>query len=137
MESFQRDFLDVIFQKYSLIYGRARRREFWLYTLWQFLVAFALAILSAVFSLINPVLGTVILIVMLLFYLAILVPTVSITVRRLHDIGQTGWLMLLYAVGLGIVVLIMCCIDSQPGENKFGLNPKEENGGSISLHKNS
>ncbi|MDR0548192.1 MAG: DUF805 domain-containing protein [Deltaproteobacteria bacterium] len=126
MESLQRDFLDVIFKNYANFYGRIRRRDFWMFMLWQFLAFMALAVVGVVFSMISETLAMLVWIVLLLVSLALIVPSSCITIRRLHDIGQTGWLLLLYLVGLGIVVFIMCLLAGQPAENKYGPNPIED-----------
>jgi uncharacterized membrane protein YhaH (DUF805 family) len=126
MESFQRDFLDVIRNNYANFYGRVGRRDFWMFVLWQILVGIGLLIVAGLFWQINETLGILILVVLFIFYLAIIVPSLCLTIRRLHDIGQTGWLLLLYIFGLGIVIVILNVLDSQPGPNKYGPNPKEE-----------
>jgi uncharacterized membrane protein YhaH (DUF805 family) len=59
-----------------------------------------------------------------IYVLATLVPSLAVSVRRLHDAGYTGWLELLEFVGLRIVVLVFHIMDSQPGANKWGPNPK-------------
>ena len=63
------------------------------------------------------------------FSLGILVPQIAVSVRRLHDIGKSGWF---YLIGLipvigWIFVLVWFCTDSQPGDNQYGPNPKENN----------
>ncbi|MDR2140906.1 MAG: DUF805 domain-containing protein [Deltaproteobacteria bacterium] len=124
MESLQRDFLDVITQKFALFDGRARRREFWMFVLWMSGLLFAL-------FLVGTILGVVIPFMPLLFYglaslgsLAVLVPFLAIWTRRLHDMGQPGLWLLLNIVSLSLIPLIMAAIDSQPGDNKYGPNPK-------------
>jgi uncharacterized membrane protein YhaH (DUF805 family) len=125
MESFKADFLDIITKNYANIYGRVRRRVFWMFTLWQTLVYIAIGVLAGISAAIeSPVLLGIFVVAYILVFLALIVPNVCLTVRRLHDMGQSGWLLLLNLIGLGIVVLILCLIDSQPGENKYGPNPK-------------
>ncbi len=68
---------------------------------------------------------SIISIVLIVVYgLATVVPSLAVSVRRLHDAGYTGWLELLEFVGLRIVILIFHVMDSQPGSNKWGPNPK-------------
>ncbi|MDR1395014.1 MAG: DUF805 domain-containing protein [Deltaproteobacteria bacterium] len=124
MDSFNLYFMDIIKTKYALFDGRARRREYWMYQLWLFIITVALWLVFAVFSLIAGPLGMVVLVAMILVFLAIIVPSLAITVRRLHDMGQTGWWLLLNLVGLSIVPFIFTLLDSQPSENKYGPNPK-------------
>jgi len=61
-----------------------------------------------------------------LYGLAVMVPSLAVSVRRLHDIGKSGWTILLGLIPFvgGIILLVFCCQDSQPGENKWGASPK-------------
>jgi uncharacterized membrane protein YhaH (DUF805 family) len=60
------------------------------------------------------------------FSLLIFLPSLAVSVRRLHDIGMNGWWVLLNLVPLGgLVLLVLFCQDSQPGDNNYGPNPKE------------
>ncbi|MFN3568205.1 MAG: DUF805 domain-containing protein [Caldimicrobium sp.] len=62
------------------------------------------------------------------FYMfATLLPYLAVTVRRLHDVGKSGWWILISLVPfIGLIwLLVLLCTDSQPGENKYGPNPKE------------
>jgi uncharacterized membrane protein YhaH (DUF805 family) len=110
------------FEKYATFRGRARRSEFWWFTLFVFLVQAGLGVLdTALFGmgpdatrLLNP-----------LFSLAILLPSLAVSVRRLHDIGRTGWWVLIYLVPVvGLLVLLWWY--TRPGEagaNRFGPPP--------------
>ncbi len=102
----------VPFQKYVEFEGRARRKEYWIFTLVNLLIS---VILSNVFTF----LGT-------LFSLAILLPSIAVGIRRLHDIGRTGWWLLIGFIPLiGLIVLIYFFVqDSEPGANQYGANPK-------------
>ncbi len=119
-------FLDVVKNKYATFTGRARRQEYWMYMLVVVIIEVALVILGAILGSISGVLATVMSIISGLFGLAILVPSLALCVRRLHDIGKSGWWVLISlvpAVG-GIILLIFALMDSQPGENEYGANPK-------------
>lgn len=61
-----------------------------------------------------------------LFFVFHLIPTIAVSVRRMHDIGKSGWWVLIAFVPLigWIWYLILCCTDSQPGDNQYGPNPK-------------
>jgi uncharacterized membrane protein YhaH (DUF805 family) len=65
-----------------------------------------------------------------LYALAMIVPSIAVTVRRLHDTDRSGWWYLLVLVPLigGLVILVFMLLDSTPGSNRFGPNPKEESG---------
>jgi uncharacterized membrane protein YhaH (DUF805 family) len=102
---------------------RARRKEYWMFTLFS-------VIISTILSLIDKNLGTEVNTGTGLFggiySLLILVPTLSVSVRRLHDLGKSGWMLLIALIPLigAIWLLILFCKDSQLEENKWGANPK-------------
>ncbi len=116
--------IQTVFQKYAVFEGRARRSEYW----WFYL---AYAIVNAVLSGLSQALsgsgmGTAVSVLSGIIGLACLVPTIAVTTRRLHDTGKSGWWQLLYLTCIGsIVILIFCALDSQPGDNQYGQNPKE------------
>jgi uncharacterized membrane protein YhaH (DUF805 family) len=104
-------YVDVL-KKYAVFDGRARRQEFWMFALINFIVALVL-------NFISPFLGGI-------YALAVLLPNIGVGVRRLHDIGRSGWWLLVGLIPLiGWIVLIVFFVqDSQPGDNQFGPNPK-------------
>src|ERR687885_610071 len=63
-----------------------------------------------------------------LYSLAVLIPSIAVTVRRLHDTGRTGWWILIGLIPFigGIILLIFMVLDSEPGTNQYGPNPKAE-----------
>jgi uncharacterized membrane protein YhaH (DUF805 family) len=116
-----------VIKNYANFKGRARRKEYWGFCLFNFIIAIALAFLggliSGVFGDEEGTLGTVL---YYLYALAVCAPSLAVLVRRLHDVGKTGWLWLLMFTIVGVIpVLIWLCTDSQYGENKYGCNPKE------------
>jgi uncharacterized membrane protein YhaH (DUF805 family) len=115
-----------VFSKYAVFEGRARRKEYWFFTLFAILVQVALAIVDGTLGMTAHGVG------MLgsLFVLAILVPSIAVTVRRLHDTDRSGWWVLIWFMPFvgWIVGLIFMCLDSQLGANRFGPNPKGEIG---------
>jgi uncharacterized membrane protein YhaH (DUF805 family) len=112
-------FLEAL-KKYAVFSGRARRKEYWMYTLFITIIYIVLAVISSA----SKSAGIALLVI---FYLAILLPSVAVGVRRLHDTGRSGWWLLFGIVPLvgGITLLVFTCLDSQPGPNKYGPNPKE------------
>ena len=105
------------FKKFADFSGRARRKEYWMFILFYFITCIALFILMAV----APLIG---MIAFFAFLIAVIIPTISITTRRLHDIGRSGWWQLLHITGIGsLVIFIFTLLDSQP-DNEFGPNPK-------------
>lgn len=116
-------FLAVI-RKYAVFEGRARRREYWMYALIATLIMVALYFLDEMLGLYSEEHGVGALEVM--FTLAILLPSLAVGVRRLHDTGRSGWWLLFALIPLlGTIVLIWFFVqDSQPGSNQYGPNPK-------------
>ena len=108
------------FQKYATFEGRACRSEYWFFALFHFLVA-----LIAVFA------GIV---VFVLVALAFLLPSLSVLVRRLHDVDRSGWwywIVLIPIVG-AILILVWFCTEGTQGDNRFGPDPlAHEPGGNI------
>ena len=111
------------FQRYAQFRGYASQSEFWWpFLLFQVLIPLGLYILavaigaSAAMSGADelPVASLMILGLLMLYGLAIIVPALAVTVRRLHDTGQSGLFLLFYFIGLGIVPLIMCCMPPRP-----------------------
>ncbi len=120
MNAFQIYFIDLIRNKYFNLQGRARRREYWFYVLFYMICSI---VLSLVFSLISESLGHT---VQAIFGLALLLPSLGVSVRRLHDIGKSGWWLLLALIPFigAVVLLVFAILDSQPGSNQYGPNPK-------------
>ena len=164
---------------YADFKGRARRKEYWMFLLFNYIISFALGmvyyigVMLQVLSKISSgefdditsgihaymYMGTgwvmVIFCIMMAYSLAVLLPTLAVIVRRLHDIGRKGtWLLLLlvpivfvaiiffnmsslwivltvgiisciYSFGITVLYIILGCIDGQKGENQYGPNPKE------------
>lgn len=113
-----------VMKKYADFEGRARRTEFWMF----YLINLGIQLLAV---LMDMLLGTTIGVmpygvIYLLYSLAVFVPSLAVSVRRMHDIGRSGLTLLLVIVPvIGAVLLILFALnDSQPGENKWGPNPK-------------
>ena len=120
-------FIDCITKKYCCFAGRARRKEYWMFVLFGFLSGFVLGLVGAFIAGATEVPAFAFLGV--IFGLALFLPGLGVAVRRLHDIGKSGWWLLLGIIPIvnwvgGIVLLVFYCLDSQPGENQYGPNPK-------------
>lgn len=113
---FMQEYIDVI-KKYAVISGRATRREYWMFVLYNVLISIAVMVIGAILRAQG---------LAFLYYLFVLVPGICVSVRRLHDTGHSGWWLLIALVPLvgGIVLLVFYVIDSQTGDNKYGPNPK-------------
>lgn len=111
-----------VWKKYAVFEGRARRKEFWIFVLINLLISFILAALDPSESFRDATFLTV---VGWVFSLAVLIPGIAVTVRRLHDAGHTGWWLLVVLVPLlNLVLLVFCLEGSDEGTNKYGPNPK-------------
>ena len=104
--------------------GRARRREYWFFTLSSLLMTIALSILDLIIF--NLSSETVLGMFTWAYALAVIIPTLAVTFRRLHDTGKSGWWLLINFVPMiGILIFIVfLLLDSQPGENRWGPSPK-------------
>ena len=108
-----------VLKNYAVFSGRAQRTEYWMFTLFYFIIYAVLFAVEA-FTLGTPFAA-------LLFALAVLIPYLAVTIRRLHDTNRSGWWILIAlvpAIG-GIVLLVFMVLDSDPDENRFGPNPKD------------
>ena len=114
-----------VLNNYANFSGRARRSEYWYFVLFYGIVVFALSTLSRIVGS-ESILASIIAGISGLFSLAILVPNLAVTWRRLHDIGKSGgfyFICLIPVVGT-ILLLVWLCRDSEPGENQYGPSPK-------------
>ena len=134
--------LECFTKHYADFSGRARRREYWGTALFNVIVQVALnvalvAVLAILFSSIeingevtvSPLLFVLINIPRYIYSLVWFLPSLAVAVRRLHDIGKSGWnlLWILLPIVGAIMLIYWCCQDSQVGENKWGANPKLAN----------
>jgi uncharacterized membrane protein YhaH (DUF805 family) len=118
-------YLEVL-KKYTVFTGRARRKEYWFFVLFNVLIIVLLVMVDGLLGTFNEEAGVGLF--SGLYSLAVLIPGIAVLVRRLHDIDRTGWWALIGLVPFvgGIVLLVMAVLDSTPGENRFGPNPKAE-----------
>ena len=117
-------YLEVL-KKYAVFSGRARRKEYWFFVLFNIIIALALTFIDFSTGLYDVesevgLLGG-------LYSLAVLVPSIAVTIRRLHDTDRTGWWFLIAFVPIiGVIVLLVFTVfDSTPGDNQYGPNPKD------------
>jgi len=113
-----------VLKKYAVFDGRARRKEYWFFFLFTIIVSVILAIIDNLTGTYSAqahlgLLGG-------LYALGTLLPGIGVTIRRLHDTGRTGWWILIALVPIvgGIILLIFMVLDGNPGENKYGPDPK-------------
>lgn len=115
-------YVDVL-KNYATFSGRARRQEYWMFTLVNSVIAIVLAILYAATATRTNIFG----IVYALYMLAVLIPSLAVVVRRLHDTGRSGWWFFISLIPLigTIILLVYLVSDSEPGENAHGPSPKQ------------
>ena len=109
-------YTDVL-KKYAVFDGRARRMEFWMFALFNFIIAVVLSIIEVVLGIFG---------LSALYCLAVLLPSIGVAIWRLHDIDRSGWwlfISLVPVIGI-IVLLVFYFMDGTPGDNRFGANPK-------------
>ncbi|MFF4874141.1 DUF805 domain-containing protein [Streptomyces sp. NPDC003444] len=109
-------YLDVL-KKYAVFSGRARRKEFWMFQLFNIIAVIILSILDSILG---------IQILSLVYTLAVFLPSLGVSVRRLHDTGRSGWWILIALVPLvgGIILLVFNCLEGEQQQNAYGPNPK-------------
>lgn len=106
------------FKRFADFNGRIRRKAYWMFFLFNLI--FSIIASGVDYATGTAFIGTI-------YSLVLLIPSLSAAARRLHDTGRSGWWQLLHLIPvLGtIIVLILCAMDSQEGENDYGSNPKE------------
>ena len=109
-----------VLKNYAVFSGRARRTEYWMYTLFNFIILIALL---AGLGAIDPDLG------MLAYYIyafATFLPSLAVAIRRLHDVNKSGWMILVSLIPFigGIWLLILMCTNGTSGPNDYGEDPK-------------
>lgn len=99
-----------VLQNYANFNGRARRSEYWYFVLFNIIISIVLGFIAGAIGF--ELLGS-------LYSLAVLIPSIAVGVRRMHDVGKSGWFII-----IPIYNLILACTDSQAGDNEYGPNPK-------------
>lgn len=128
------------YKRYAEFSGRSRRKEYWLFALFQTVISIALmiALFAVLFSTdafnpaasASPPSGASLYIIgglFMLFALASFIPALAVAVRRLHDQDRSGWFILLYFIPYvgPIVILVFMCLEGTKGPNRFGHDPKD------------
>ena len=103
-------FLKVL-QQYADFEGRARRAEYWYFTLFSVLISIGLGLIGAMMK--TDAIGNI-------YSLAVLVPSIAVGIRRMHDVDKSGWYIL-----IPIYNLILACTEGTRGPNQYGSDPKD------------
>ncbi len=107
-----------VWKKYAVFSGRATRSEYWYFVLINIIVSIILVFTDKILrdsGLLNGI-----------YSLAVFLPSIAVTARRLHDADRTGWWQLLFVIPIigFIVLIIFLAMDGTPYENRYGANPK-------------
>ncbi|WP_445145146.1 DUF805 domain-containing protein [Dyella sp. Tek66A03] len=109
-------YLKVLKGHYADFNGRARRKEYWMFTLVNVIVSFVLGLVCGLIHV--PWLAYI-------YALAVMVPSIAVAARRLHDVGKSGWFMLISFIPLaGLYLIYVLAQDGEAGNNAYGPNPK-------------
>ena len=111
-----------VLKNYTNFNGRARRQEYWMFTLINVIISIVIGVIDG--SLADPTETSV---VGSLYSLAVLLPSIAVAVRRMHDVGKSGWFIL-----IPIYNIILAATEGDSGPNEYGSDPKLDNGGSES-----
>jgi uncharacterized membrane protein YhaH (DUF805 family) len=116
-------YLDAL-KKYAVFNGRSHRKAYWLFVLFNMLIAIGLAIVDSMAGTFDQETGFGLF--GALYALAVFLPGLAITVRRLHDTSRSGWWALLVLIPVlgALVLIVFMVLDSHPGTNEYGPNPK-------------
>ena len=114
-----------VLQNYATFSGRARRSEYWYFILFNFLFAGVAIIFDHVFRITFE--GLAYGPIYCLYGLAVFIPGLAVLIRRLHDVGKSGWFLLIVLIPLigAIWIIVLMATDGNIGENQYGMNPKE------------
>lgn len=112
-----------VLKKYAVFVGRSGRPEYWYFALFNFIISIVLGFIDGVIGSSGAVGG--IGVFGGLYGLAVLVPGIGVSIRRLHDTGRSGWWLLISLVPFVgfIVVLVFMVLESDAGENQYGASP--------------
>lgn len=122
-------------RQYADFSGRARRKEYWLFKVFYFLTFLVVALICALLQgMLNELSGgyhdnqSIFMIIPIIVYLGLIIPSLAVSVRRMHDVGMSGWFLLINLIPSigGLIYFIFTLFDSQPYKNKWGSNPKEK-----------
>lgn len=118
------DWYLAVLKQYAVFSGRARRKEYWFFFLFNFIANVILGVVDYMTGTFSETLSMGLL--SGIYTVAVLIPSIAVSVRRLHDTNRSGWWLLIALVPFigPLVVLIFMVLDGTPGDNRFGPDPK-------------
>ena len=113
----------TVLQKYFQFSGRARRKEYWFFVLFNTIISIALTVIDGLTGTLSAESGMGLL--SGIYTLAVLIPSIAVAFRRLHDTGRSAWWFLILFIPLiGIIVLLVFLLQDSKEENEYGVSPK-------------
>lgn len=106
-----------VLKNYATFKGRARRKEYWMFTLFSIIISIVLTIIDVSIGTFSLEVGRGLF--STLFSLGVIIPTIAVGVRRMHDVNKSGWFLL-----IPIYNLILVCTEGDKGSNEYGTDPK-------------
>jgi uncharacterized membrane protein YhaH (DUF805 family) len=118
-------FLKVVKEHYADFNGRARRKEFWMFTLFMYVIIIAIYLVGFILGFIADFLGAIFAGLAAIATLGLIVPFLAVGVRRLHDTGKPTWMIVLSFLPIvSLYYLYLMIIEGDKGPNEFGPDPK-------------
>lgn len=109
-----------VLKNYTGFSGRARRKEYWMFILINMIISAILNVIQAVIGMETPY-------ITLIYSLGVLLPSIAVAIRRLHDTDRSGWWLLINLIPIigAIVIIVFLCQNGTSGNNRFGNDPKQ------------
>ncbi|WP_321296358.1 DUF805 domain-containing protein [Marinifilum fragile] len=103
-----------VLQQYAIFSGRAGRKEFWMFVLFNLVISIAASVIDSVMGTWGIIGG--------IYVLLVLIPALAVSARRLHDIGKSGWMLLVGFIPIigAIWLIVLWASEGQPGSNQYG-----------------
>lgn len=119
-------YLKVVKENYANFSGRARRKEYWMFMLFNLIVCLTLFFLMALFE--GSIFAYIFLFIYCIYILALIVPSMALIARRMHDTNRSGWAYFMNFIPVvgPFIVLYYVCTEGTSGDNRYGPDPKAE-----------
>jgi uncharacterized membrane protein YhaH (DUF805 family) len=114
----------TVWKKYAVFSGRARRKEYWFFLLFNIIITIALFMVDGAIGTLSVNGGIGLL--SGIYSLAVLIPSLAVGIRRLHDTDRSGWWLLIGLIPVigSVAILVLMVLGGTPGDNRFGTDPK-------------
>ena len=126
------DWMILPIKRYADFSGRSQRKEYWMFTLGVIIAEVVIMTVEAILG-INRMVGGLYGPILTLFLVALIIPSLAVSIRRLHDLDKSGWFLLLALIPLigSIILLVFFCTNGTSGPNRFGPDPKQGDLGDV------